>query len=94
MRREPPLVKLLARQPGMKEARYAQLLSGEVSVGKSDEVQLAGTEPRDAAGARGDDAHGESSSDRIKQLEAEVSALREEVSALKQQFAEFRKQFD
>src|SRR5277367_7030839 len=32
MRREPPLVKLLPRQPGMKEARYAHLLSGDVQV--------------------------------------------------------------
>jgi uncharacterized protein YceH (UPF0502 family) len=30
MRREPPLVKILPRQPGTKEARYAQLLSGDV----------------------------------------------------------------
>jgi uncharacterized protein YceH (UPF0502 family) len=29
MEREPPLVKVLARQPGTKEARYAHLLSGE-----------------------------------------------------------------
>lgn len=29
MQREPPLVKVLARQAGMKEARYAHLLSGE-----------------------------------------------------------------
>jgi hypothetical protein len=30
MQREPPLVKLLPRQPGTKEARYAHLLSGDV----------------------------------------------------------------
>ena len=30
MQREPPLVKVLPRQPGTKEARYAHLLSGEV----------------------------------------------------------------
>ena len=29
MQREPPLVKVMARQPGTKEARYAHLLSGE-----------------------------------------------------------------
>jgi uncharacterized protein len=29
MQREPPLVKVLGRQPGTKEARYAHLLSGE-----------------------------------------------------------------
>src|SRR6202166_4666036 len=32
MNREPPLVKLLPRQPGTKEARYAHLLSGDVEV--------------------------------------------------------------
>ncbi len=31
MQREPPLVKVLPRQPGTKEARYAHLLSGEVA---------------------------------------------------------------
>src|SRR5580765_2157044 len=32
MKREPPLVKVLPRQPGTKEARYAHLLSGDVGV--------------------------------------------------------------
>src|SRR5580704_9331203 len=31
MEREPPLVAVLARQPGTKESRYAHLLSGEVA---------------------------------------------------------------
>jgi hypothetical protein len=31
MQREPPLVMVLPRQPGTKEARYAHLLSGEVT---------------------------------------------------------------
>ncbi len=31
MQREPPLVTVLPRQPGTKEARYAHLLSGEVT---------------------------------------------------------------
>ena len=31
MQREPPFVKMLARQPGTKEARYAHLLSGDVA---------------------------------------------------------------
>src|ERR1700693_2497930 len=30
MKREPPLAKMLPRQPGMKEARYAHLLCGEL----------------------------------------------------------------
>src|ERR1700692_2384205 len=32
MKREPPLVKVLPRQPGTKEARYAHLLSGDVEL--------------------------------------------------------------
>ena len=32
MEREPPLVKVLPRQPGTKEARYAHLLSGDVEL--------------------------------------------------------------
>src|ERR1700728_869873 len=31
MKREPPLVKMLPRQPGTKEARFAHLLSGDVA---------------------------------------------------------------
>src|SRR6202140_3209085 len=36
MKREPPLVKVLSRQPGTKEARYAHLLSGDVEVSPPD----------------------------------------------------------
>ena len=91
MRREPPLVKLLARQPEMKEARYAHLLSGDVQSGG---VQTVGGEAKEVGSAGRDAAHAELANEQIKQLEAEVVALREEVSALKQQFAEFRKQFE
>jgi uncharacterized protein YceH (UPF0502 family) len=38
MKREPPLVKILPRQPGTKEARYAHLLSGDVEVAQSNGV--------------------------------------------------------
>ena len=34
MKREPPLVIVLPRQPGTKEARYAQVLSGDVQTGR------------------------------------------------------------
>jgi uncharacterized protein len=84
MRREPPLVKLLARQPGMKEARYAHLLSGDVQTSR-EETKESASAGRDTA----NEPNGE-----IKRLEAEVSALREEVASLKKQFAEFRKQFE
>jgi uncharacterized protein YceH (UPF0502 family) len=85
MRREPPLVKLLARQPGMKEARYAHLLCGD--------VQVSAAEPHDLSAATHTTGQSNGSHE-IKRLEEEVTALREEVQALKQQFAEFRKQFE
>src|SRR5579864_893958 len=37
MKREQPLVKVLPRQPGTKEARYAHLLSGDVEVPQADQ---------------------------------------------------------
>jgi len=84
MRRELALVKLLPRQPGMKEARYAHLLCGDVRIG-AEEVHQDSIPEASMKGAEGE---------RMRKLEAEVSALREEVQALKQQFAEFRKQFE
>ncbi len=80
MKREPPLVKVLPRQPGTKEARYAHLLSGDVEVS-----------PDPAAGAA---ASSTISSDRIARLEDQVETLQAEIANLKQQFAAFRKQFE
>ena len=81
MKREPPLVKVLPRQPGTKEARYAHLLSGDVET----------WEPEPAPEAT---AASSSDSDRIARLEDEVAALQKEITDLKQQLAEFRKQFE
>ena len=39
--REPPLVKILPRQPGTKEARYAQLLSGDPQIDLQNDVHTA-----------------------------------------------------
>ena len=79
MKREPPLVKMLSRQPGTKEARYAHLLSGDVEVWEPTPPQNGAT-----ASSSGDDA-------RMARLEEEVAGLRQEVADLKQQFADFRK---
>ena len=94
MNRQPPLVKLLARQPGTKEARYAHLLSGEVA--DHTQSQSASTQPQSPA--HGSPAAHEASvaatySERLIELEREVSDLRNEVTELKQQFAAFQKQF-
>jgi hypothetical protein len=82
MEREPPLVKLLPRQPGNKEARYAHLLSGDVEVRESPQVKEAVISSSAAENAR------------ITGLESEVAGLQKEVAELKRQFAEFRKQFE
>src|ERR1022692_5227621 len=81
MKREPPLIKVLPRQPGTKEARYAQLLSEDVETWKPE------PESESAAPAA-------SGGDRIARLENQVVELQAEVADLKQQFAAFRKQFE
>ncbi len=80
MEREPPLVAMLARQPGTKESRYAHLLSGEV----------AGWEAAASAAVAADPAEDE----RMARLEQEIVSLRDDIAQLKQQFAEFKKQFE
>jgi uncharacterized protein len=85
MMREPPLAKVLPRQPGTKEARYAHLLSGDVDMHET--KPDSGTEPAAAASSS---AHGE----RLEILEREVAVLRTEVVDLKNQFGQFKKQFE
>jgi len=73
-----PLVTKLPRQPGQKEARYAHLLSGEVSV----ETALAATiEP-------------EREPDRVERLERTVEALRSELAVLRSEIAELKRVFE
>ena len=69
MNRQPPLVKVLARQPGTKESRYAHLLSGD-DAGISDDVQES-TARSVQIGAGSDSAAASSSthSERLAQLE-------------------------
>lgn len=82
MEREPPLVKLLPRQPGNKEARYAHLLSGDVEVRETLPVKQVAVSSSASENAR------------MTELESEVAALQKEIADLKAQFAEFRKQFE
>jgi hypothetical protein len=72
--RDPPLVKMLARQPGTKESRYAHLLGGDV---KDQKFETAATASKTSSEA-----------ERIGRLEEEVAALRSELQAIKQQLAE------
>ena len=82
MKREPPLVKLLPRQPGTKEARYAHLLCGELESWQREPE----AEPVVLSGS--------SMGQQISRLENDVAALQKEIADLKQQFANFRKQFE
>lgn len=87
MNRQPPLVKVLPRQPGTKEVRYVHLLSGD--------VEEPATEP--VHGQRSSVAQSpvQASSDlsRLAHLEEEVAALRNEIAELKIQQAALQKQF-
>jgi uncharacterized protein YceH (UPF0502 family) len=93
--RDPPLAKLLPRQPGTKEARYTQLLSGDGTAPIESEpvtppvarsvIAFPSAEASTSASA---------SLDRIAQLEQNVTTLQEEVADLKLQLATFRKQFE
>ena len=86
MRREPPLVKVLPRQPGTKESRFMHLLSGDVGP----ETQAAAEEQSVGSGSG---ATSTADRERIAQLETEVSELRRELETLREQFASFQKQF-
>lgn len=72
--RDPPLVKMLARQPGTKESRYVHSFSGDVEDQKFEAVPVS---PKTG-----------SEEERIDRLEEEVAALRSELQAIKQQLAE------
>jgi uncharacterized protein YceH (UPF0502 family) len=96
MNRNPPLVKILARQPGTKEARYAHLLSGD--------IEDAPSSTATASASMSYRAHAESVADtaahinddapnRLARLEEEVAALRTDLAELRSQLAAFQKQF-
>lgn len=80
--REPPLVKMLPRQPGTKEVRYMHLFCGDLAV----------PEPAPVANTIGNDGSGES--ERIARLEDQIRSLRDEIAEVRQQLADFRKQFE
>jgi uncharacterized protein YceH (UPF0502 family) len=80
MERDPPLVRMLPRQPGTKESRYMHLLSGDVELHSPEP-------PRKTQSVN-------SEIERLTRVEEEVSALHSELDAIKRQLAEFRKQFE
>ena len=82
MEREPPLVRVLARQPGTKESRYMHLFSGDAGLPEESDpviLQRATTRVEEAT--------------RVSVLESDVASLKQEVTELRRQLAEFRDQF-
>ena len=73
--RNPPFTVRLPRLPGTKEFRHMHLLCGEVDATALAEGALAAVGPS-----------GQSLSDRVARLEAEVAQLREELAAFRKQF--------
>ncbi len=82
MQRDPVLVKVLARQPGTKEARYMHLLAGGVAEAA---VETHAPERHAADHIQ---------NDRLAYLESEVAELRQELADIKQQLSSFRRQFE
>jgi uncharacterized protein len=88
MRREPPLVKILPRQPGTKESRYMHLMSGDVAPAEPGTAgEMAYTVTANAT------ANSSGEAERIRNLEQEIVELRRELETLREQFASFQKQF-
>jgi hypothetical protein len=75
----PPLARLLPRQTGTKEARYADLFGGDD--GSADGEQAIGRASTD------------SREERLAALEGEVAQMRAEVEALRRELSDFRSQF-
>jgi uncharacterized protein len=78
-KRDAPLIVKLERQPGQKEARYAHLLSGEVTSYTPPERSVS---------------RGAANDERLEKLEQELETVKSELSSFKQEFEEFKKQFE
>jgi len=83
MQREPPLAKMLRRQPGTKEARYMHLLAGDVETWEP----ALDESPASASASSGEH-------ERVARLEEEIATLKRDIAEIKEQFADFRKQFE
>lgn len=84
MERESPMIALMARQPGRKEGRYAQLFS-ELPESGAEGVESAPEAARQRVNAE---------NERVAKLEEEMDVLRVEVADLRQLVEEFKKQFE
>jgi len=88
MQRDPPLARVLPRQPGTKESRYKHLLAGDAEDFEENEVSMA------RAPSPASDRNNSADAARFTRLENEVADLQREVADLKEQLATFRKQFE
>jgi len=79
--RQPPLVRVLPRQPGTKESRYVHLFVEDTWPTEAYPPHLA------------PEARAANDSPRLAALETEVSSLKKEIVELKQQLSDFRNQF-
>ena len=86
--RDPPLARVLPRQPGTKESRYMHLFFGELPSFQADETDTAPLH-LPASGSPATPL-----TQRVDALEDEVARLRQELSEVQQQLATFRKQFE
>jgi uncharacterized protein len=84
--RQPPLARVLPRQPGTKESRYMHLLSGDAGIAK--------TEPEAGSSNEARPPRETTEADRVARFEHEMAELRSEVAALRQELAAFRARFE
>jgi len=91
-KREPPLVTILPRQSGTKEARYAHLLgdSPPTAPAAPEHVAPLPTAPHESDA----DVVSSSSARRIESMAVEIAELRTQIADLQSQFAAFQKQFE
>lgn len=86
MQREPPLVAALPRQPGTKEIRYAELLSGDVEVASAGRAEESHISEHHA-----NVGHPKSLNDeRLQLIEAEVARLRKEMEQMRAELERMR----
>jgi uncharacterized protein len=90
MQRDPPLARVLPRQPSTKESRYMHLFSGDMKDPAMADASLA--QAPSPAYPVTNAAIPSADRDRITHLEDEVATLRKEVTDLKQQLERFRTQ--
>ena len=86
MTREPALVKVLPRQPGTKEARYAHLLSGDVESFEPGAASAHASSYASASSSSSLSSEEETElKERMAELEAEVAILTRELGELRQE---------